>query len=110
MYEFNDNENQTLSSAATWSMVVAILLILAGTLSLCGLSFVRSIGYIAMGVFLLLGANSLRTVVNTQGNDIKHVMDAVDALGRSLLVRSILAVLMVLWMIGVNLFLVIATL
>ena len=88
-YEFDDQQNATISSAATWARVLGIVMIVVGVASLLNCNVVTLIIDLVVGINLLGGASSLSMVVNTQGNDIAHMMQALGKLGTAFKVRVI---------------------
>jgi hypothetical protein len=101
-YEFSDGENVTISRAArlglVWgiaSIVIGGLACLAGmvalTASAIGLVHMLTGGTsIAIGIIFVGVAKSLREVVDTEGNDVDHMMAAIHKLGTAFLVQIIL--------------------
>jgi hypothetical protein len=106
-YEFNAYENgildKTAARARTWGVISAVLggaQLLGGT---CGA--IRNPGwamYLPTGVVMLVVgltfvgfANSLRSVVRTQGDDIAHLMTAMQKLGTAFTIQSIAFVISV---------------
>jgi hypothetical protein len=100
-YEFNQLENSVIDKCAAraklWGWISAVLggcQILGGG---CGsLSSAMLALYVPYGiVFLIVGitfigvGNSLRYVVTTQGNDVGHMMTALQKLGSAFLIQSI---------------------
>lgn len=100
-YEFNHLENGIIDKCAgrakLWGWISAVL----GALQIIGggcgsLSSAALALYVPYGiVFLIVGitfigvGNSLRYVVTTQGNDIGHMMQALQKLGSAFLIQSI---------------------
>jgi len=88
-YEFNARENAILGSAANWMLIVAAI-------NLGARVFVGARPN-AMGMFFLLvesallwmGASALKRAVTTQGNDVMHLMEAVDRLNTVLTLRVV---------------------
>jgi len=60
--------------------------------------------YIAIAIPVLMAGNALQKVADTQGNDIYYMMQAVQTLGTSFLVRIIALVTMVLLLVLVMVF------
>jgi hypothetical protein len=99
-YEFNDQENAVIAKAAGRARLWGIISIVVGALyTLSGFFFFLSPGLlgnfasgikdIIVGVVFLGVAGSLTSVVQTQGNDIQHMMQALDKLSTSLMVQII---------------------
>ena len=105
-YEFNDMENQiidkTAGRAKLWGWISAVLgacQLLGGT---CGsLASATMAVYVPYGIVMLIVGitfigvgNSLRSVVQTQGNDIAHMMQAMQKLGSAFFIQSIACIVM----------------
>ena len=90
-YEFDSEQNVVLSKTATWVSLFAWILIASSVLSAIGgvvSADEASIGMlIASGIYFIAGlrlrgsASSMKQVVETEGNDIEHLIDALDKLG-----------------------------
>ena len=94
-YEFNDAENQVISSAAFWARLLGIFLIVTGVASLINCNVVAFGIDLAVGITFLGAASSLSMVVNTQGNDIQHMMMALGKLGTAFKIRVIVTLVAV---------------
>jgi hypothetical protein len=94
-YEFTEPENSIVGSCATWTMVLGIIEILEGASKLVGKnsSTLGLVVHVAMGIMLIVASQSLRKVVTTQGQDIPHLMKALDNFGQVLLIRIVLLIL-----------------
>jgi hypothetical protein len=100
-YEFNDVENQIIDKTAGRVKLGGWICAVIGACDLlfgCGGSLASATlaVYIPYGiVFLIVGitfigvGNSLRMVVQTQGNDIAHLMTAMQKLGSAFFIMSI---------------------
>jgi len=98
-HEFTAQQNQILQKTATWTglfawmmMVSSALMAIGGLLS----GEASSIGaLIAAAIYFTIGftfrgaATSMGEVVRTTGNDIDHLMDAIDKLGSAFRVMGI---------------------
>ena len=90
-YEFDSEQNVVLSKTATWVSLFAWILIASSVLSAIGgvvSADEASIGMlIASGIYFIAGlglrgsASSMKQVIETEGNDIEHLIDALDKLG-----------------------------
>ncbi len=120
-YEFTDRENQTIGKAATWSlalagasfvMVIVHLVVAFSGAQLAETSFqllVFDVGagvvsascYLAAGVLFAIVGSALRTVVKTEGSDLRNMMAALSALHRFFLVRLVLVFLTVVAVVAV---------
>jgi hypothetical protein len=115
-YEFSDMENQIIDKAAGRAKTWGIISIVIGALQLLGtLGAIANPGlivYLPQGIIgiiigtTFLGAgNSLKAVVDTQGNDIPHMMTAVQKLGSAFYIQIIVTIIGVV-LVGVLLVLV----
>jgi hypothetical protein len=101
-YEFSEGENITIARAARLGLAWGIVSIVVGSLaSLVGLVTLAQspLGLIqllsggtsiAIGIIFIGVARSLREVVDTEGNDVDHVMAALHKLGTAFLIQIIL--------------------
>ena len=87
-YEFDSTQNTSFASLAGSMKIVAIIMMICGVLAalniLAGDFVAAVIGgvYIVMGIWTKGAAQSIRNIVNTEGNDIDHLMSAVKDLGK----------------------------
>lgn len=86
-YEFNSSENEVFSKIGKWLMVVSIGVGIVGILNV--LSGIMTKMYVTAGagvvslvvsVFLIQSSNAFKRIVQTKGDDIAHVMDALKSL------------------------------
>ncbi len=103
-YEFSPAQNEILKKAATWTGLYAWIMIVAGGfMALGGLlsgeasaaigSLVAAAIYFMIGLNFRGAASSMQAVVQTAGNDIDHLMTALDKLGSAFKVMGILFLL-----------------
>lgn len=102
-YEFDAGQNETIRKAATWSGVLAwIMMVSAGLMALGGVlsrdesaigAVIVAAIYFVIGLYLRGAAVSMQAVVQTAGNDIEHLMIALDKLGSAFKVIGILFLL-----------------
>ena len=99
-YEFTPAQNEGIGSTANWALVRGIINLLQALGQLFGnnRNVIASGVYVATGVFLIIASTGLKKVVDTQGNDIMHLTEAMKTFSNVLLVRIIA---MVLLLIGV---------
>ena len=101
-YEFNDIENRGIAKVAGrtrgWGIVSIIAgvaqIILGVVLAIAMNPFqatyvVAGVIAIVVGVFFLKGASGLQAVVDTQGQDVPHLMNALGQLSKSFLIQAI---------------------
>ena len=87
-YEFTSQENGVFSDVASSMKFVAILLIILGVIN--GLSaFIGNFGglvagvvYLAIGIWTKSAGASIQKIVDTEGNEIAHLMGAMGDLGK----------------------------
>ena len=102
-HEFSSEQNEILQKAATWTSLFAWMMMASSGLMAIG-GFLSgeatSIGaLIAAAIYFTIGftfrgaAKSMGKVVHTTGNDIDHLMDAVDRLGSAFRVMGIVFLL-----------------
>jgi hypothetical protein len=90
MYEFNTSQNQLIKDLADKMRFVAyfliglgILLTIAGLVALRGggiANIIQGVIQIIIGFWTSRAANSFRSIVKTQGNDIGNLMSALEEL------------------------------
>ena len=98
-YEFDSEQNGILRKAATWTSLFAwIMMVSAAIMAVGGLlsgeagSIVALIGagiYFTIGLTFRDAATSMTAVVETAGNDMNHLMAALDKLGSAFKVMAI---------------------
>jgi len=98
-YEFDSRQNGILQKAATWTSLFAwIMMISAAIMAVGGLlsgeagSIVALIGaaiYFTIGLTFRDAASAMTAVVETAGNDMEHLMTALDKLGSAFKVMAI---------------------
>src|SRR5262249_9460187 len=89
-YELNEEENRIVSGAALWARVLGIMLIIEGVVQLVQLNVIGGPLSIAIGALLISAAGSFSAVVNTQGNDIGNLVQAISKVGSVFKIRVIL--------------------
>ncbi len=91
-YEFNEVENAVIAKAAFWAKLLGIFMIVSGVASLINCNVVAFAIDLAVGIPFLGAATSLNMVVNTQGNDIQHMMMALGKLRSAFKTRVIVVI------------------
>lgn len=102
-YEFNDMENAVIAKAAgrarMWgiiSIVIGALYVISGFFAVSQPALLPNLASgakdIVVGIVFLGVAGSLTQVVQTQGNDVQHMMQALDKLSTSLMVQIIVTI------------------
>ena len=120
-YEFTSRENETIGKAATWSLALAgassIMVIVHIVFALIGIDLrgtslrliifdvgagvVSASCYLMAAVLFAVAGGALRRVVRTQGNDLQHMLKALDTLHRIFVLRIMLVFLTVLAVVAV---------
>ncbi len=102
-YEFNDAENMVLGRVARWVGILAWIMIAGSGLMVLG-SFLTGdtiaiAGLMVAPIYLIIGLNfrsaaaSMKSVIETAGDDIAHLMEALEKLGSALMVMGVLFLL-----------------
>lgn len=96
-YEFKSVENETIAKAAKWISFWSWVAILSGIVMGLGSVFsfnpvglVMAAVYVVVGVYYRGAASSMQSVVQTAGNDIAHLMTALEKLASAFKVMGIL--------------------
>jgi hypothetical protein len=89
-YEFTSRENQVIGKLAKSMGYLGYVLVTFGVVILVIGVFnhhagmvLSSIGFVCTGIFTLTAAGSFRNVVETKGDDISHLMAALEHLRRA---------------------------
>ncbi len=100
-YEFTQDENKTITSAVRPMTLAALGWPLLG---LCGLGaalmsqdywvILSSVLFIVLGVSLFATARSLRSVVETEGDDVRHMMSAMRSMTNYFWVLTVVSVVL----------------
>ncbi len=104
-YEFTHEENTVISECAKWGTVLAVIYFVLAALNICNLcgkpleASINIATYVLVGIFIILSAGAMKAVVNTQGNDVRHMLDAVEKLGNMFLVRLIAFVISLVFIV-----------
>ena len=110
-YEFTSLENKTIGKAALWTKGVGIIsflnaglqLLEIGEKSLLGIIITMAI-YVAIGVAFFKGGVAFQKVVDTEGNDIAHMMEALTKVGSAFMIRIVITVIAVVFVLLAVLF------
>jgi hypothetical protein len=103
-YEFNDTENAIIDKAASraklWGIISTTIgglqcLASCGAIASPGLAtnLPTGIDAIVVGITFMGVGNSLKSVVQTQGNDLMHMMQALDKMGSAFMVQIVCAII-----------------
>ena len=102
-YEFTEQENVTVERAAAWAKGLGLLMFVQCGLQLINLNVIGVLLYVVLGVLFWRGGAALTKVVETQGNDVGHLLEAMRQLGQALLLRIVVvsAAAVILLLVGV---------
>jgi hypothetical protein len=94
-YEFDHQQNATIGQAAFWARLLGIFLIITGAVALLNCNVISFALDLAVGIAFIGGATAFNAVVNTQGNDVMHLMTALQKLGNAFKIRVIVTLVAV---------------
>jgi hypothetical protein len=120
-YEFTSRENETIGKTATWSLALAVASFIMAIVHLAfaftgaelsdtsiellffdvGAGVASASCYLAAGILFVIVGGALRRVVRTEGNDLTHMLKALDTLHRIFVLRIALVFLTVLAVVAV---------
>lgn len=99
-YEFTASQNEVLAKAARWITLFGWTMILSALIMTVGgvmsadegriSALIAAAVYFIVGVSFRKSASSMREVVKTEGNDIEHLVAAVDNLADAFQVMGVL--------------------
>ena len=104
-YEFDARENQAMSGAATWTMVLGVIYLLEAASGFLSGNILSVALDAVFGVLMIMASQAFKQIVTTQGQDVTHLMRALDKLTTLLRIRTV-----VLTVVGVLVFLAFALL
>ena len=87
-YEFNDHENSQFSTLASSMKFVGLVFIIMGGVNLISIlsgnipEVITGVIFIAIGIWTRKAGNSMAEIVDTEGHDISHLMNAITNLGK----------------------------
>jgi hypothetical protein len=88
-YEFGRYENSVFGDVARWMTVAAVVNALGLLTPLHVEGALGGVLTLVVSLLLWMGASAFRRVVSTQGNDVTHLMEALDRLTTVLTLRSV---------------------
>jgi hypothetical protein len=102
-YEFNDMENSVIDKTAGRAKLWGIISTTVGALQVLGscgavanpgwaMYLPAGIVAIVVGVTFMGVGNSLKNVVQTQGNDVMHMMQALEKMGSAFMIQIVCAI------------------
>ena len=86
-YEFSGEQNTTLETVGRWAKALGILMFVQAGFAVFGSNHLGALVDIGLGLLLFGGGTSLGAVVTTQGNDVQHLMQALDKLSTLFAIR-----------------------
>ena len=103
VYEFNETENAIIDRAASRAKLWGIISTVLGGLQcfmscfaiaspMLATNLPTGIVAIVVGITFMGVGNSLKQVVQTQGNDLMHMMQALDKMGSAFMVQIVCAI------------------
>ncbi len=102
-------ENQTVADVAKWAQILAIIFFVQAAFQLLNSSWTASVVNVGLGVLFITGSKSFQMVVDSAGNDMVHMMSALDRVSAVFLIRFIL-VMIVFVIMGIAMMAMIAAL
>ena len=106
-YEFSPGENETIGQAALWARVLGAVLIVDALARIRNISngivvvLLSIIVGLLVGMAFFAGGNALKRVVDTEGNDIQHTMEAMRQLTKAFRIRiAVVVAVCVLLVLG----------
>ncbi len=95
-YEFTVSQNVIIQKTATYAKLWGIISIFVGAIQILVAQLPAGIVSIIIGMVFIGVAGSLKAVVVTEGNDIDHMMAALQKLGNAFLIQVIVTVIAVI--------------
>lgn len=86
-YEFSATENETIGKVALWAKVLAGALAVQALFSLYNGNYLGVIIEVIVIVSLFQAGQAFDSVVNSQGNDVMHLMEALDKVSTVFAIR-----------------------
>ena len=117
-YEFSERENKTIARCAKWVIGLGVITIaysalkasvtiqylIAHNTSGSWVECVKLLYHLTVGLAFFYGGRALKQVVDTKGNDVPHMMGALNSLSRAFTIRIAAVVVMVgLLLLGLGL-------
>jgi len=94
-YEFSQKENVIIDDVGRWSKILGIVMIVSGGLSAISCNVIGAGIDITVGVLLIQAAGAFQFVVSRQDYDVPAMMRALDKLGTTFFVRSLVVLIAV---------------
>ncbi len=110
-YEFTSLENKTIGKAALWSKGVGIISLVNAGLQLLEIGekgvlsvLITMAIYVAIGVAFFKGGVAFQKVVDTEGSDIAHMMEALAKVSSAFMIRIVVTLIAVVFVLLAVLF------
>jgi len=116
-YEFSSSENLTIERTARFARAFGVVSAVIGVLATLDVVLTmaknsaraaelpQTLAAVLVGVIFVRVAAALQLVVNTEGNDVQHMMEAVKKLGDAFLIQLAVTAIAVLAMVLIGHFL-----
>jgi len=91
--EFGPSENAVIDTAATWSRGLGIVYFIQSVGQLLNLNIIGAPIYLFIGLGYWKGGTSLKHVTQTQGNDVQHLLTALDQFGSAFMIRIVCTII-----------------
>jgi hypothetical protein len=95
--EFGPSENAVLDGAALWSKVLGVVYFVQSAGQLINLNIIAAPITFFMGLGYWKGGTSLKHVTQTQGNDVQHLMTALDQFGTTFMIRIVCTIILIVF-------------
>ena len=108
-FEFNDSHNMVFDSLARWMKIVGIIEIALGVVyavpavaalivlntPVVVIAALHIVIVAAMGLWTIKAGGHVRAIVHTEGDDVRHLMEAMDQLKKLFLLQGAVFVIMI---------------
>ena len=96
-YEFTEEQNRVIKALSKWMLILAIVVFISGVVTVVQWSqypnttlvLTQGIMYIIFAVTIYLSTNNFKSIVDTEGSDIKELMIAFNKLDKGWLITNI---------------------
>jgi len=108
-FEFNDSHNLVFDGVARWMKIVGIIEILLGVIyaipAVINLAVLNTppvviaalhiVVVAMMGVWTIKASGSVRAIVTTEGDDVRHLMEALDKLKKLFFLQGLVFLILI---------------
>jgi len=100
-YEFTASQNVVIGKAATWATALGIVMFVNAALSLLNFpnGIIQAVISLFLGINFFRSGKAFKSVVDTQGNDVAHLLQALDRVGTAFQIRLIVTLVGVVLML-----------